>query len=66
MRAAASWAVAALAFATRRLANALSAYLLLIFPSGRLGLRRHRIAMAIVSVNAAIAATLRFMGVALP
>ena len=41
-------AVAGLAFATRRLANALSAYLLLAFPSGRLGLRRHRLVMGLV------------------
>lgn len=47
-------AVAGLAFATRRLVNALSAYLLLAFPSGRLGLRRHRIAMGLVIVIAAI------------
>jgi hypothetical protein len=32
--------VAGLAFATRRLINALSSYLLLAFPSGRLGLKR--------------------------
>ena len=47
-------AVAALAFATRRLVNSLSGYLLLIFPSGRLGLRRHRIAMGLVIAIAAI------------
>jgi class 3 adenylate cyclase len=47
-------AVAALAFATRRLVNSLSAYLLLIFPTGRLGLRRHRIAMGLVIAIAAI------------
>ncbi len=47
-------AVAGLAFATRRLVNALSAYLLLVFPSGRLGLRRHRIAMGLLIAIAAI------------
>lgn len=47
-------AVAALAFATRRLVNSLSGYLLLIFPSGRLGLMRHRIAMGLVIAIAAI------------
>jgi class 3 adenylate cyclase len=46
--------VAALAFATRRLVNSLSAYLLLAFPSGRLGLRRHRIAMGLVVAIPAI------------
>ena len=46
--------VAGLAFATRRLINALSAYLLLAFPSGRLGLRRHRIAMGLVIAITAI------------
>jgi hypothetical protein len=46
--------VAGLAFATRRLVNALSAYLLLAFPSGRLGLRRHRIAASLVIAVAAI------------
>lgn len=45
--------VAGLAFATRRVVNALSAYLMLAFPSGRLGLRRHRIAMGlVVAINA--------------
>lgn len=47
-------AVAGLAFATRRLVNALSAYLLLAFPSGRLGLRRHRIAAGLVIAVQAI------------
>ncbi len=47
-------AVAALAFATRRLVNALSAYLMLTFPSGRLGLRRHRVAMGLVIAFPAI------------
>jgi hypothetical protein len=46
--------VAGLAFATRRLINALSSYLLLAFPSGRLGLRRHRIAMGLVIAVTAI------------
>jgi class 3 adenylate cyclase len=46
--------VAGLAFATRRLVNALSAYLLLAFPSGRLSLRRHRIAAGLVIAGAAI------------
>ncbi len=40
--------VAALAFATRRLVNVLSAYLLLAYPSGRLGPRRHHLAMGFV------------------
>ncbi len=47
-------AVAGLAFATRRLINALSAYLMLAFPSGRLGPRRHRLAMALVIAIPAI------------
>ncbi len=47
-------AVAASAFATRRLVNALSAYLMLTFPSGRLGLRRHRLAMGLVIALPAI------------
>ena len=46
--------VAGLAFATRRLVNASSVYLLLAFPSGRLGLRRHRIAMGFVIAITAI------------
>lgn len=46
--------VAALAFATRRLINALSTYLLLAFPSGRLGRRRHRIAVGLVIAITAI------------
>ena len=46
--------VAGLAFATRRLVNTLSAYLLLAFPSGRLGPQRHRIAMGLVIAIAAI------------
>jgi class 3 adenylate cyclase len=47
-------AVAGLAFATRRLLNAFSAYLLLAFPSGRLELRRHRVAFGLVMAIAAI------------
>ncbi len=54
-------AVAGLAFATRRLVNALSAYLLLVFPSGRLGLRRHRIAMGLLIAIAAIQIPLRLL-----
>jgi class 3 adenylate cyclase len=46
--------VAGPAFAARRLVNVLSAYLLLAFPSGRLGLARHRIAIALVLGNTAI------------
>jgi len=46
--------VAAVAFAIRRLVNGLSAYLLLTFPSGRLSLTRHRIAMGLVIAIAAI------------
>ncbi len=40
--------VAGLAFATRRLVNVLSAYLLLAYPSGHLGPRRHHLAMGFV------------------
>jgi class 3 adenylate cyclase len=47
-------AVAALAFAIRRVVNLLSAYLMLAFPSGRLGLVRHRIVMGIAIANTAI------------
>jgi class 3 adenylate cyclase len=47
-------AVAGLAFATRRLVNGLSAYLMLVFPSGRLGLARHRLAVGLVIATAAI------------
>ena len=46
--------VAALAFATRRLVNLLSAYLMLAFPSGHLGLARHRIVMGVAIANVAI------------
>lgn len=48
--------VAALAFANRRWVNALSAYLLLAFPSGRLETMRHRVVigllMALTVINA--------------
>jgi class 3 adenylate cyclase len=47
-------AVAGLAFATRRLVNGVSAYLLLVFPSGRLGLARHRLAAALLIAIVAI------------
>jgi class 3 adenylate cyclase len=47
-------AVAALAFGTRRLVNALTPYLLLTFPSGRLALTRHRLAMGLVVIQMAI------------
>ena len=47
-------AIAALAFATRRVVNVLSSYLLLAFPSGHLGLRRHRIVMGCVIALTAI------------
>jgi class 3 adenylate cyclase len=47
-------AVAALAFATRRLVNTLSVALLLAFPSGRLGLTRHRLAIGFVTLLMAI------------
>jgi class 3 adenylate cyclase len=47
-------AVAALAFTTRRLVNVLSAYLLLAYPSGRLGPRRHHVAMAFVIAVSAL------------
>jgi class 3 adenylate cyclase len=47
-------AVAALAFATRRLVNLLSAYLMLAFPSGHLALARHRIVMGVAIANTAI------------
>jgi class 3 adenylate cyclase len=46
--------VAGLAFATRRLINVFSAYLLLAFPSGRLQVPRHRIAFGLVLATAAI------------
>ena len=46
--------VAGLAFATRRLINVISAYLLLAFPSGRLQLRRHRIAFGLALATSAI------------
>ncbi len=46
--------VAGLAFATRRLINALTPYLLLAFPSGHLGSRWHRIAMGLTIALAAI------------
>jgi class 3 adenylate cyclase len=45
--------VAALAFATRRVVNILTAYLLLTYPSGRLGPWRHRLTMAVVATVAA-------------
>jgi class 3 adenylate cyclase len=54
-------AVAALAFATRRVVNLLSAYLMLAFPSGRLGLVRHRIVMGIAIANTAIMIPARLM-----
>ena len=54
-------AIAALAFATRRLVNSLSACLLLIFPSGRLELRRHRLAVALVIAIAAIQVPTRLL-----
>ena len=41
--------VAALAWATRRVVNVPTAYLMLAFPSSRLGLRRHRLAMWLVA-----------------
>src|SRR5258705_12770462 len=47
-------AIASLAFATRRVVNMLSAYLLLAFPSGRLGDRRHRLVMGYVIALTAI------------
>jgi class 3 adenylate cyclase len=53
--------VAALAFATRRLVNTLSAYLLLAFPSGRLGLRRHRIVMGLAIAIAAVQVPTRLL-----
>lgn len=42
-------AVAALAFATRRIVNVLSAYLMLAYPSGQLGPRRHHITVGFVA-----------------
>jgi class 3 adenylate cyclase len=47
-------AVAGLAFATRRLINLLSAYLLLAFPAGDLGPMRHRIAFGVALATQAI------------
>jgi class 3 adenylate cyclase len=46
--------IAGLAFATRRLVNVLSAYLLLAYPSGRLGPRRHHLAMGFAIAVTAI------------
>jgi class 3 adenylate cyclase len=54
-------AVAGLAWATRRLVNAPTAYLLLAFPSGRLGLRRHRLAIALVLGIAAVQVPARLL-----
>ena len=54
-------AVAALAFATRRLVDMLSAYLLLAFPSGRLGLWRHRIAMGLAIATTAVGIPTRLL-----
>jgi class 3 adenylate cyclase len=47
-------AVAALAFATRRVVNSLAAYLLLVYPSGRLRLTRHRVAAGLLIAAPAI------------
>ena len=54
-------AVAALAFGTRRLVNVLTPYLLLAFPSGRLGLSRHRLAMGLAIAQAAIQVPTRLL-----
>ena len=47
-------AVAGIAFATRPLVNVLMAYLLLAFPTGRLGQRSHRIVMGLIIAIVAI------------
>lgn len=60
-QAAAEPAVAGLAYATRRLVNALSVYLLLVFPSGHLSLRRHRLAIGVVFGIAAIQVPTRLL-----
>jgi hypothetical protein len=54
-------ALAALAFATRRVVNLLSAHLMLAFPSGRLGLRQHRIAMGLAIATTAIGIPTRLL-----
>lgn len=53
--------LAALAFATRRLVNVLSAYLLLAYPSGHLGPRRHRVVMGFVIAVTAIQVLARLL-----
>jgi class 3 adenylate cyclase len=54
-------AVASLAFATRRIGYVLLAYLLLAYPSGRLGSRRHRWAIALVATDAAVQMAARLL-----
>jgi class 3 adenylate cyclase len=54
-------AVAALAWATRRLVNLVSAYLMLAFPSGRLGLLRHRLAIGLAIATTAIGIPTRLL-----
>jgi class 3 adenylate cyclase len=54
-------AVVGLAFATRRLVNLLSAYLLLAYPSGRLGNRPQRLAMGLVIAIAAVQTPARLL-----
>jgi class 3 adenylate cyclase len=53
--------VAALAFATRRLVNLVTAYLMLAFPSGRLGLRRHRFAVGLAVTSFAFGVPTRLL-----
>jgi class 3 adenylate cyclase len=53
--------VAGLAFATRRVVNVPTAYLMLAFPSGRLELGRHRLAMGLVAGVAAVQVPARLL-----
>ena len=54
-------AVAALAFATRRIVNILSTYLLLAYPSGHLGPRRHLIGFGFAVAVTAIQVPVRLL-----
>jgi class 3 adenylate cyclase len=53
--------IAGLAFAMRRVVYVLSAYLMLAFPSGSLGLRRHRLAMGLAIAIVAIQTPARLL-----
>jgi class 3 adenylate cyclase len=60
-------ALAALAFAVRRIVNLLSIYLLLVYPSGRLGPRRHVLGFGFVVALTAIQVPARlFLTVEIP